>query len=262
MPTWFAAFMGFVQGMTEYLPVSSTAHLRIAPTLLGEPDPGAAYTAVLQLGTLAAVIIYFAKDLVRMPLAAIKDVRSPDAMLMWKIGLGSIPIGVLGILLKHHIESDFRSLWIIACSLIGVGVLVAVIDARAKGERGAYDLGWLDAFLIGCAQSCALIPGVSRSGSTICMALLLGMSRREAARFSFLLGIPAVGAAGVFELKDAIHQLHSDALVSLAVGIAVAGVVGYASIAWLLRFLSTHRLWPFAVYRTLLGIAILVLFAS
>src|SRR5690349_11269731 len=156
MNPFFAGFMGLLQGLTEYLPVSSTAHLRIAPTVLGQPDPGPAYTAVLQLGTLAAVLIYFAKDLVKLIPAAITAPRSPDGKLVWQIGLGSIPIVVLGLALKKHIETDFRSLWVIACSLIGVGVLMAWIDARAKGERTAMDLSWLDAFLIGCAQACAL----------------------------------------------------------------------------------------------------------
>jgi undecaprenyl-diphosphatase len=254
MHLWFAAVMGVIQGLTEFLPISSTAHLRIAPTLLGQPEPGAAFTAVLQLGTLAAVFVYFAKDLfVDIPRAVLKAPRSPEGLLIWKIGLAGIPIVVLGLLLKKHIVGDFRSLWVVAGAMIGVGVLMAAIDARARGTRTTLDLGWLDAFLIGCAQACALVPGASRSGSTIVMALALGMQRREAARFSFLIGIAPILGAGLIEAKD----VHWD--LSVVVGIVVSGIVGYASIAWLLRFLSTHRLLPFAAYRVVVGAMLLVL---
>jgi len=257
---WFAAFLGLVQGLTEFLPISSTAHLRIAPTLLGQPDPGPAFTAVLQLGTLAAVLVYFARDLfVTLPRAVVSAPRSPQGQLPWKLALGTIPIVVAGLSLKHHIETDFRSLYVVAGSLIGVGLLMAWIDARAEGTRGTYDLGWVDALLIGVAQACALVPGVSRSGATICMALLLGTSRNEAARFSFLLGIPAIAGAGVFEMKDALRVLGADALPALALGTAVAGISGYLTIAWLLRFLGTRRLVSFAVYRVVLGVALVTL---
>jgi undecaprenyl-diphosphatase len=263
MSVWFAAFLGVVQGLTEFLPISSTAHLRIAPTLLGQHDPGPAFTAVLQLGTLAAVCIYFARDLfITMPRAVLKDPRSPDGMLPWKIGAATVPIVVAGLVLKHHIEGSFRSLWVVASALIAIGVLMAVIDARARGERTIPQLGWGDAMLIGCAQACALVPGVSRSGATICMALALGMSRRESARFSFLLGIPAIAGAGLFELKDALPQLHADAAVPLVVGTVVAGITGYVCIAWVLKFLATNRLLPFAAYRVVLGVTLFALVAT
>ena len=260
MAIWFAALLGLVQGLTEFLPISSTAHLRIAPTLLGQPDPGPAFTAVLQLGTLLAVLVYFARDLfVTLPRAAVRAPRSPEGLLPWKLALGTIPIVIAGLSLEAHIEGDFRSLYVVAAALIGVGVLMAIIDARPGGARGTLDLGWTDALLIGCAQACALVPGVSRSGATICMALLLGMSRTESARFSFLLGIPAIAGAGIFEFKDALELLGDDAVAPLVVGTAVSAVSGYLSIAWLLRFLGTRRLLPFSVYRVVLGVVLLVL---
>lgn len=260
MALWFAALLGLLQGLTEFLPISSTAHLRIAPTLLGQPDPGPAFTAVLQLGTLLAVCVYFAKELfVTLPRAAFKEPRSPEGLLPWKLAAGTVPIVVAGIALKDHIEGPFRSLYVVAGALIGVGILMAWIDARATGARGTYDLGWIDALLIGGAQACALVPGVSRSGATICMALLLGTSRSEAARFSFLLGIPAIAGAGVFEMKDAVRTLGSDAVPALLVGTLVAAVSGYLSISWLLKFLGTRRLVSFSIYRVAIGVALLAL---
>jgi undecaprenyl-diphosphatase len=263
MALWFAALLGVIQGLTEFLPISSTAHLRIAPTLLGQTDPGTPFTAVLQLGTLAAVIVYFGKDLfVTLPRAMIKAPRSREGLLPWKLALGTVPIVVAGLALKSYVHGDFRSLYVVAGSMIGVGLLMAFIDARAEGTRGTYDLGWMDAFLIGAAQACAIVPGVSRSGSTMCMALLLGCSRNESARFSFLLGIPAIAGAGVFEMKDAVRALGADALPALAVGTIAAAITGYLSIAWLLRFLGTRRLRSFAVYRVVVGVALVTLVAS
>jgi undecaprenyl-diphosphatase len=260
MTLWFAALLGLVQGLTEFLPISSTAHLRIVPTLLGQDDPGPAFTAVLQLGTLVAVCIYFARDLfITVPRAMVREPRSPHGLLPWKLALGTAPIVVAGVLLKDWIEGDFRSLYVVAGALIGVGVVMAWIDARANGARIAVELGWVDALLIGGAQACALVPGVSRSGATICMALVLGTTRSEAARYSFLLGIPAIAGAGVFEMNDAIDQLGADALAPLLVGTAVSAITGYLSIAWLIRFLGTRRLVPFAVYRGVLGAALLAL---
>jgi undecaprenyl-diphosphatase len=260
---WFAALLGLLQGLTEFLPISSTAHLRIAPTLLGQPDPGPAFTAVLQLGTLLAVCIYFAKDLfVTLPRAVVRAPRSPEGLLPWKIAVGTVPIVIAGVALEEHIEGPFRSLYVVAGALIGVGLLMAWIDARASGTRGVYDLGWTDALLVGVAQACALVPGVSRSGATLCMALLLGMSRSEGARFSFLLGIPAIAGAGIFEMEDAVRGLGADAIPALVTGTLVAAISGYLSIAWLLRFLGTRRLVPFSVYRIVIGVALVALVAA
>jgi undecaprenyl-diphosphatase len=267
MSLWFAALLGLIQGLTEFLPISSTAHLRIAPALLGQPDPGAAFTAVIQLGTLAAVLAYFARDLfVDLPRALLQDRSRPEAKLPIFLVVGTIPIVVLGVTLKDFIVGDARSLWVVSSTLIGVGALMAYIDRRtaAKGLAGrdVGDVRVIDAALIGLAQACALVPGVSRSGATICMALALGMARAPAARFSFLLGIPAIAGAGLHEMKDAVDQLGGEALAPLIVATVVAAVSGYASIAWLLRWLGTRSLVPFAAYRVALGVLLLALCAS
>ena len=185
--------------------------------------------------------------------------RSPDGRLGWLIGAGTLPIVIGGLLLKKHIEGDLRSLYVIAAALIGVGLVMAIIDQQAAGRSGRAisTITLRDAMLIGLAQTAALVPGVSRSGATICMALLLGLTRSDAARFSFLLSIPAVGGAGILELRGAWAALGRDAVPALAVGTTVAAVVGYASIAWFLRWLGSHQLVGFAVYRIGAGLALL-----
>ena len=259
MALWFAALLGLIQGLTEYIPVSSTAHLRVVNALSGRPDAGSAYTAVLQLGTLAAVIIYFARDLAGMPAAMVRDWHSPEGRLPWLIALGTLPIVIIGLALKKQIETDLRTLYPIAIALITVGIAMAVIDHRATGERTIASITWRDALYIGLAQTLALLPGVSRSGSTICMALLLGFTRSDAARFSFLLSIPAVAGAAILEARQAFGAFPFSAI---AVGIGVAGVTGYASIAWLLRWLGSHQLVGFAIYRIACGLALLAALAA
>jgi undecaprenyl-diphosphatase len=265
MALWFAALLGLVQGLTEFIPVSSTAHLRVVPAMLGQPDPGAAYTAVIQLGTLLAVLIYFAKDLAALPVAMFRDPGTFEGRLPWLLAVGTLPIVICGLLLKKHIEGDLRSLYVIATALIVVGVAMAVIDRIAAGRtefRPLASITITDALLVGLAQTLALVPGVSRSGSTICMILLLGFSRSDSARFSFLLSIPAIAGAGIFEARHAFAQLGSGAVPALAVGIAVAAVTGYASIAWLIRFLGTNNLLGFAIYRIACGAALLASLAA
>jgi undecaprenyl-diphosphatase len=259
MALWFAALLGLIQGLTEFIPVSSTAHLRVASALAGQQDAGAAYTAVIQLGTLMAVLAYFAKDLVALPAAMLRAPSSPDGRLPWLIAAGTVPIVIVGLLLKKHIEGDLRSLYVIAAALIVVGLVMAGIDRYASGRdgRGLATITYGDAVLIGLAQTLALVPGVSRSGATICMALMLGFARSDAARFSFLLSIPAVGGAGILEARKAFLELGSEAIPALAMGIGVAAVVGYASIAWFLRWLGSHHLVSFAIYRVLAGLALL-----
>ncbi|MBK9033953.1 MAG: undecaprenyl-diphosphatase UppP [Myxococcales bacterium] len=254
MPIWFAIVLGAVQGLTEFLPVSSTAHLRLAPALLGQHDPGAAFTAVLQLGTLAAVIIYFARDLfIDLPRAFVRDRASPQGRLPIYLVAGTVPIVVVGLATRHLVEGDARSLWVIATTLAVVGVLMAWVDARSTGRRTMDQLALRDALLIGGAQALALCPGVSRSGATIIAALLVGLRRTDAARFSFLLGIPAVAGAGILESRKAVADLGADAWRPLTVALVVAGVTGYATIAWLLKFLGSHRLVGFAAYRVLIA---------
>ena len=270
MALWFAALMGLVQGLTEYIPVSSTAHLRILPALFGQPDKwGAEYTAVIQLGTLAAVIIYFWRDLMSIPNGIIRDPSGPEARLGWALVIGTLPIVVAGLLLKKHVEGELRSLYVIVGALIVVGAAMWAIDAYAQRRGNARPLTSLtlaDAAIVGLAQCCALVPGVSRSGSTICMALLLGLTRSDAARFSFLLSIPAVAGAGILEARPAIAKLTaemgSEAVPAIAIGITVAGIVGYVTIAWLMRWLGTHQLVGFAIYRIVGGLALLAALAA
>ena len=260
MALWFAALLGIVQGLTEFLPISSTAHLRILPALFGLDDPGAEYTAVIQLGTLIAVVAYFAKDLVAITQAMFRDGGSFESRLPWLLAVGTVPIVIAGLLLKKHIEGDLRSLYVIAFALISVGIAMAVIDKFAGGNpntRPLSELTYRDALLVGLAQTLALVPGVSRSGATICMLLLLHFTRSDAARFSFLLSIPAIAGAGVFEAKDAFAKLGRDAIPALGIGIVTAAITGYISIAWLIKWLGSHDLIGFAIYRIVAGLALL-----
>jgi undecaprenyl-diphosphatase len=269
---WFAALLGLLQGLTEFIPVSSTAHLRIAPEIFGQVDPGASYTAVIQLGTLLALLVYFGRDLLGLAKGAVAAPKGPEAKQVLLLGIATLPIVIFGLTLKHYVEGPLRSLYVIASSLIVVGMIMWAIDSWSarRSQAGAIErtiagLRPSDALLIGLAQSFALVPGVSRSGATICMALLIGMHRREAARFSFLMSIPAVGGAGIVELKSAIKafgpNLH-DAVPALLVGTAVAAVSGYIVIAWLLRWLSSHRLTSFSIYRIVAGVALLIALAA
>ncbi len=265
MALWFAALMGLIQGLTEFIPVSSTAHLRIFPSLLGQPDPGAAYTAVIQLGTLVAVLAYFAKDLIQLPMAMVRDPSSSDGRLPWLLAAGTVPIVICGLLFKKQIHGDLRSLYVIAAALILVGVAMVVIDRIANGRTEHRPLAGItlaDAVIVGLAQTLALVPGVSRSGATICMALLLGFSRSDSARFSFLLSIPAIAGAGIFEAREAFRVLGRDALPALAVGTGVAAVSGYVAIAWLIKWLGSHDLIGFAIYRIIAGLALIGALAS
>lgn len=263
-----AAILGIIQGLTEYLPISSTAHLRIIPALLGWSDPGAAFTAVIQLGTLAAVFIYFRSDLVSLGFGAVRDLRSQDkwgddARTVAAILAGTIPIGVLGLLFKKHIESTLRGLPVIAVSLIVLAIFLALAERIGRRTRAASTLGFGEIQLIGLAQALALIPGASRSGTTLTAALLLGLKRDEAARFSFLLGIPAITAAALYELKHIVAEgITSDQVAALLVATATSFVFGWISIAALLRFLKTQSTWVFIVYRIVLGVAILAMVRS
>lgn len=258
-----AAVLGVVQGITEFLPISSTAHLRIVPALLGWDDPGASLTAVLQLGTLVAVLAFFAGDLGRMLRAMAAAASDParrrdfEARLPIYLIVGTLPVVLGGLLAKDAIRGSLRALPVIAAALIVVALALAVVERLASHRRALEELLLRDALVIGCAQALALVPGVSRSGITILAAMAVGLRRDAAARFSFLLSIPAVAGAGIFEMK---HVLHSNVGASaLAVGLVTSAVTGYASIAWLLRFLRTRTMFPFVIYRIALGIVLLVL---
>jgi undecaprenyl-diphosphatase len=264
--------VGLVQGLTEFLPVSSTAHVRIIPAILGWNDPGAAVTAVTQLGTLAAVLIYFRKELGQLFSAGMTSIlqfnqrhlwdpeQQRQAMLAWFIVLGTLPVGILGLLFKHKIENDFRSLEIIGWSLIVLAFVLALSEILAKHRRKLEEMNFTDTQIIGLAQAVALIPGSSRSGVTMTAGLFLGLTRESAARFSFLLSVPAVFASGLYELKELIKNGIGDAgLTNLALATVVAGVVGYLSIAGLLRWLQTRSTLVFIIYRIVLGSLILYL---
>lgn len=264
-----AITLGLVQGITEFLPISSIAHLRVVPALLGWSDPGAAFSAVIQLGTLAAVLVYFASDMrimARAVLRGLADGRpwaSQEARLAWFILLGTLPIGVCGVTFKRYIVGELRSLYVIAGSLIVLGILLWVAEKKASLRREVKDIGWMDSQLIGLAQALALIPGSSRSGTTMTAAMFLGLTREAAARFSFLLGIPAIGAAGLFELRDLLkHGLGSAGLTSLMIGILTSALSGYLAIDLLLRYLRSRTTYVFVWYRIGLGLLLLGLLTA
>ncbi|GGU45390.1 undecaprenyl-diphosphate phosphatase [Streptomyces lavendofoliae] len=273
---WFESLiLGLVQGLTEFLPISSSAHLRLTAAFAGWHDPGAAFTAITQIGTEAAVLIYFRKDIARIVSAWFRSLTNSamradhDAQMGWLVIVGSIPIGVLGVTLKDHIEGPFRDLRLIATTLIVMGIVLGIADRlaarveeggrhRAAPERKTLtDLGVRDGLIFGMCQAMALIPGVSRSGATISGGLLMSYTREAAARYSFLLAIPAVLASGLFELKDATEGGHVSWGPTIFATVVAFGV-GYAVIAWFMKFITTKSFMPFVIYRILLG---LVLFA-
>ncbi|MEV7452283.1 undecaprenyl-diphosphate phosphatase [Streptomyces nigra] len=278
--SWFESLiLGLVQGLTEFLPVSSSAHLRLTAAFSGWEDPGAAFTAITQIGTEAAVLIYFRKDIGRIILAWLKSLtdkemrRDHDAQMGWLVIVGSIPIGVLGLTFKDQIEGPFRDLRITATMLIVVGVIIGIADRMAardesggrhraaKERKSLEDLNVRDGLIFGLCQAMALIPGVSRSGATISGGLFMGYRRESAARYSFLLAIPAVLASGLFELKDALENDHvSWGPTIFATVIAFAS--GYAVIAWFMKFISTKSFMPFVYYRVVLGLVIIALVAA
>ena len=263
-----AVVLGLIQGLTEFLPISSSAHLRIFPELFGWGDPGAAFTAVIQIGTELAVLIYFRKDILRIAGAWTRSLFQPewrgsfDARMGWFIIVGSLPIVVLGVLLKDVIERDFRNLWIIGTTLIVLGVILGIADRVSRNDKTIRRITLRDAVLMGLAQAMALIPGVSRSGATISMGRFLGYEREAATRFAFLLAIPAVVGAGLFELKEIPHGENTYGWGPTIVATVVSFVVGYAAIAWLLRYVSTKSYTPFVIYRIALGATTLILLAT
>jgi undecaprenyl-diphosphatase len=264
-----AIILGLVQGFTEFLPISSIAHLRVIPALLGWPDPGAAFSAVIQLGTLAAVLAYFGRDLGVMTRAVLQGIfdgrpwKKQEARLAWFILLGTLPIGVCGVVFKRHIEGEFRSLYVISASLIVLGILLWVAEKTATFRRDVGQVGFVDSQAIGLAQALSLIPGSSRSGTTMTAAMFLGLTREAAARFSFILGIPAIAAAGLFELRDLLRPGVSGAgIPALVIGILTSAVSGYLAIDLLLRYLRTRTTHIFVWYRIGLGLLLLGLLAS
>jgi undecaprenyl-diphosphatase len=269
-----AIFLGALQGLTEFLPISSSAHIRIAGELFGtNSDPGATFTAITQIGTELAVLIYFRRDITRIIRAWLNQISRKqlvaseiaDARMGWLIILGTLPIVALGYFGQDVIRNDFRSLWLVATTLIVFGLILGIADRYGKTERQLKELTPVHGVLYGLAQSLALIPGVSRSGATIAMGRFLGYSREAALRYSFLLALPAVFGSGLYELKGAIGEPSSEQVFSLPqtfVATLVAFVIGYAVIAWLLKFVTTKSFAPFILYRIALGSVILTLLAT
>ncbi|MDP9432143.1 MAG: undecaprenyl-diphosphate phosphatase [Actinomycetota bacterium] len=268
MNTFQAVFLGVIQGVTEFLPISSTAHLRLVPAFFGWEDPGAAFTAVTQFGTLAAVLIFFREDLWRVALAWLRSLRDssmrsdPDARMGWYILLGTLPIGICGLIFKDVIEGAARGLPVVATTLILLGLVLLYAERSGRRDRGLESLTLRDGLLIGAAQAMALIPGVSRSGSTLTAGLLLGLERAAAARYSFLLSVPAVVLAGLFELRHIGDAGGGPGPVPTAIATLMAFVSGYASIAFLLRFLANHSTMVFIVYRVALGLLVFALLSA
>ncbi|MCW8796680.1 MAG: undecaprenyl-diphosphatase UppP [Chlorobium sp.] len=277
MTLFEAIILGIVQGLTEFLPISSTAHLRIVPALAGWQDPGAAFSAIVQIGTLAAVLIYFYKDIHSITRGVFDGLRSgrpfetQESRMGWMIAAGTMPIVILGLLFKTEIETSLRSLYWISVALIVLALMLTLAEwlMKRRADKGLKaktmnDIGWKEALLIGLAQSIALIPGSSRSGVTITGGLFLNLSRETAARFSFLLSLPAVFAAGIYQLYETWDQLMASGsdLLNLAVATLFAGIVGYASIAFLINYLKQHSTALFILYRIALGVGILGLIAN
>jgi len=262
-----AIVLGIVQGLTEFLPISSSGHLRLVPAFLGWEDPGAAFTAVIQLGTMAAVVLYFRTDLWRIAQAWLASLRDParrkelDARLGWYLVVGTVPIVIFGFAFRHQIENGARDLYVIGTTLVVLGLLLLVAEKVSRRDRAIETITRRDAIVVGFAQALALIPGVSRSGATITAGLFLGFDRVAAARFSFLLSVPAVVLSGLFELRGVIDGSAEGGVgvAATAVATLLAFVSGYASIAFLLKFLTTHTTAVFVVYRVVLGVVVLVL---
>jgi undecaprenyl-diphosphatase len=262
-----AIVLGIAQGLTEFLPISSTAHLRIVPAFAGWPDPGAAFTAVTQLGTMTAVLLYFREDLIRIARAWLRSLRDPalrrglDARLGWYIILGTIPIGIFGLLFKDQIETGARDLYLIGVALIVLGLVLLLAEKVGKRNRSMAQIRTKEGVVIGFAQALALIPGVSRSGATISAGLFMDLTRTAAARFSFLLSIPAVVLSGLFELASIAsgEEGETASAFGLVIATLLAFITGYASIAFLLRYLTNHSTAVFVAYRVVLGSVVLAL---
>ena len=266
--TWGQAIiLGVIQGLTEFLPISSSAHLLIFSQIFGWTDPGAAFTAVTQIGTETAVIIYFWRDIRRILGAWFGQWRTghswrdPDALIGWFVILGTIPIGVLGLLFQDQIETVARNLYLVAFTLILFGIVLGIADRTARSVKHIEELNVRDGIVYGLFQSLALIPGVSRSGATISGGLFMGYTREAATRYAFLLAIPAVLASGFFQALD----IGSDPAVAWGPTIlatVIAFGVGYAVIAWLIRYVSTNSYMPFVIYRICLGVLVLILLGT
>lgn len=255
--------LALLQGFTEFLPISSSAHLILVPVVTGWPDQGLAFDVAVHVGTLAAVLLYFRREVLAITTATLTSLATrrltPDAKLGWAVILGTIPVGLAGLLFKDAVETWLRAPWVIALATIGFGLLLWWADARARAERTEYSLSLSDCLLIGVAQAVALIPGTSRSGITMTAGLMLGLSREAAARFSFLLSIPVIILAGLLSVKDLLEQAAPVAWVDLGLGTLAAGISAYLCIHVFLALIARIGMLPFVIYRLLLGVGLLVL---
>lgn len=263
-----AVIYGVIQGLTEFLPISSSGHLYLFPALFKLKDAGAGFTAVIQLGTLAAVLIYFRNDLARLITAWFRSLgdaevrKSEEARQAWGVFWGTLPIIAAGLLLKDLIEGGFRSPWVVGTSLIFFGLLMGVAEKIGPQKKGLDRVTRRDGVVMGLFQCLALIPGSSRSGSTITGGLFMGLDRAAAARYSFLLSVPSVLASGLYKLYDERQALLAEGLAPTIIATIVSFIVGYAAVAWLMKFLQTKSLWIFVWYRVALGLAVLGLAAT
>ncbi|HEX9176641.1 MAG TPA: undecaprenyl-diphosphate phosphatase [Mycobacterium sp.] len=270
MSWWQVIFLAVLQGLTEFLPISSSGHLAIASRVFFADDAGASFTAVSQIGTELAVLLYFARDIWRIAKAwvnglVVKEKRDVDYRMGWYVIIGTIPIVICGLLFQDMIRTYVRSLWVVAIALVVFSAVIAAAEFAGRQTRDEEDLRWYDAVLIGLAQTLALIPGVSRSGAAISAGLFLGLNRELAARFGFLLAIPAVLGAGLHELPNAFKPVSEGMSATgpqLLVSVVIAFVVGLAAIAWFLRFLVNHSMYWFVVYRVALGVGVMVLLGT
>lgn len=262
--------LGIVQGLTEFLPISSSAHQRIVPAMLGWDDPGAAFTAVTQLGTEAAVLIYFRRDLAGIATTWLRSLRDPvlrsrhEARMGWYLIIASVPIVIFGLAFENQIENGARDLWLVGSVLILFALVLGYADRRGSHDRDLEGISTRDGVIIGLAQSLALIPGVSRSGATMSAGLLLGMKRPAAARFSFLLAVPTVLGSGLFQLQAILtgEEGGGEPLAYVAIATVISFAVGYLAIAWFLRYLANHTVGVFVGYRIALGALVLALTAA
>jgi len=265
METLQVIVLAIVQGISEFLPISSSGHLILAPQFFGWPDQGLAYDAAIHIGTLLAIVLYFRSQLAHMASAWVRSItrheRSPDARLAWVIVWGSIPVCVAGLLFNDFIEAHFRSPLLVAATLSGYGVLLWVADRLGRRQRDEYTVTWRDGLLIGMAQALALVPGTSRSGITMTAGLSLGLTREASARFSFLLAVPATALAAAYEVWKMLEADHPIDWTAVILGIALAAISGLACIHFLLRFLQKFGMLPFTIYRLLLAAVILHVFA-
>ncbi len=268
-----AIILGIIQGLTEFLPISSTAHLTFAGKLMNlisdsNPEKWTAFIAVIQIGTLLSVLIYFWKDLILIIKKFLEENwfnrvkfsnQSTDSKVGWYIIISTIPVVVIGLAFKDFIEGIFtKNLYVISSSLILLAIILAIAEKVSKFSKTINDLNWFDAIIIGFAQALALIPGSSRSGTTITAGLFLGLNRETAARFSFLMSIPAVAASGLLQFYQSLKYLDQHGLIVMIISTVVSGFIGYLSIGFLLKYLRTKSMWIFVVYRLLIGVTILI----